>query len=99
MRRKRARGLHLQTPREFSLARRRANLRARGRFQGLNECRTARARGRLATPEQQLAIVSERLPDRAQISSVSSEAFQGERASAEAHLANPSMGDRAPWAT
>jgi len=47
----------------------------------------------LATPEQQLAIVTERLPDRAQISSVSSEAFQRERASAEAHLACPPMGD------
>jgi hypothetical protein len=38
-------------------------------------------------------MVTERLPDRPQISSVSSEAFQRERASAEAHLANPSMGD------
>jgi hypothetical protein len=47
----------------------------------------------LATPEQQLAILTERLPDRVQIGSVSSEVFQGQRASAEAHLANPSMGD------
>ena len=61
--------------------------------QGLNECRTARAGSGLATPEQQLAILTERLPDRVQISSVSSEVFQRERASAEAHLANPSMGD------
>jgi hypothetical protein len=47
----------------------------------------------LATPEQQLAIVTERLPDRAQVGSVSSKAFQRERASPEAHLANPTMGD------
>src|SRR5262249_49858939 len=73
--------------------RRRANLRARGRFQGLKECRTARACSRVAAPEQQLAIVTERLPNRAQIGSVSSEAFQRERTGAEAHLTNPSVGN------
>src|SRR5262249_9311849 len=74
-------------------SRRRANLRARRRFQGLEECRTARARSRLATPEQQLAILTERPPNRAQIGSMSSEAFQRERTGAEAHLTNPSVGN------
>src|SRR5262249_61256810 len=70
-------------------SRRRANLRARRRFQGLEECRTARARSRLATPEQQPAIVTERLPDRAQIASVPTQPFHTHRTTPHPHLPTP----------